>query len=229
MRRNNTDPDKLSPVRSESLKILFEDNHLIAVYKFPGQTIQPTRGKPLSLEEQVKDFIRQRDKKPGDVFLGVIHRLDMPVSGIVLFAKTSKALSRMNKLFHDRQVRKIYHAEVEHCPEKKQDTLTHWLRRSEQEKFSKAYLQETPGTEKAVLSYAVIRKLKSGCLLQVELHTGRKHQIRAQLSAIGCPIKGDVKYRASQPYPDRSINLCAVELSFVHPVKQETITIKTNE
>lgn len=230
MKKNSTDAYDLEGFYPHSKRIqpqiLFEDNHLLAAYKLPGQTVQPEPGKPSSLEEQIKTLIKLRDKKPGEVFLGVIHRLDMPVSGIVLFAKTSKALIRMNKLFHDHHVQKIYEAEVEHCPSADKDTITHWLKRNDKLKLTKAYVHETPDADKAMLTYTVLRKTKSGCLLRIELHTGRKHQIRAQLSAIGCPIKGDVKYKASHPNPDRSISLCAVELSFLHPVKQEPILIK---
>lgn len=230
MKKSNTDrPDQndlFHKGNSGQPQILFEDNHLLAAFKLPGQTVQPEPGKPPSLEEQIKTLIKERDKKPGDVFLGVIHRLDMPVSGIVLFAKTSKALIRMNKLFHDHQVQKIYEAEVEHCPPKNQDTITHWLKRNDKLKLTKAYVHETPGADNAMLTYTVLKKNKNGCLLRIELHTGRKHQIRAQLSAIGCPIKGDIKYRATQPNSNRSINLCAVELSFLHPVKGERVEIR---
>jgi 23S rRNA pseudouridine1911/1915/1917 synthase len=209
-------------------EILFEDNHLMAVYKNSGQSVQPEPGKPLSLEEEVKRFIKTRDNKPGDVFLGVIHRLDMPVTGIVLFAKTSKALVRMNQLFQKREVSKIYHALVEHHPPKSTDLITHWLRRDDKRHMTKAFSSEVTNAEKAQLKYEIIESKGNGSLLRIELLTGRKHQIRAQLSAIGCPIKGDVKYGASKPNADFGISLSAVELSFEHPVKNEPVHIKSN-
>lgn len=206
-------------------EILFEDNHLIAVYKNSGQTVQPEPGKPLSLEEEVKAFIKVRDSKPGDVFLGVIHRLDMPVSGIVLFAKTSKALVRMNQIFQKREVKKIYQALVEHHPPYSSDLITHWLRRDDKRHMTKAFSSEVTNAEKAQLKYEMIESKGNHCLLKIELLTGRKHQIRAQLSAVGCPIKGDVKYGASKPNSDYGISLSAVELSFIHPVKNEPVLI----
>jgi 23S rRNA pseudouridine1911/1915/1917 synthase len=208
-----------------SMRIFFEDNHLIAVEKRAGQTVQPEPGKPKSLEEEVKAFIKKRDEKPGDVFLGVIHRLDMPVSGIVLFAKTSKALVRMNEIFQKREVKKIYEAWVEHQPPKAEDLITHWLKRDDQRKFTKAFTSENKNADKAQLIYSVVEKKGKQALVKVELLTGRKHQIRAQLSAIGCPIVGDVKYGASKPNADMSISLRAVELHFVHPVKKEAVDI----
>lgn len=206
--------------------IVFEDNHLIAAIKKPGQTVQPEPGKPTSLEEEVKMYIKSKYEKPGEVFLGVIHRLDMPVSGIVLFARTSKALARMNEQFQKRQVRKIYEAIVEHIPPHEKELITHWLKRDEQRNFTKAFISETKGADKAQLTYEVINIEGKKTNVRIELHTGRKHQIRAQLSAIGCPIVGDVKYGAAAALPDQSISLKAVELGFVHPVTKEGIIIK---
>jgi 23S rRNA pseudouridine1911/1915/1917 synthase len=206
--------------------IVFEDNHLIAAIKKPGQTVQPEPGKPTSLEEEVKTYIKSKYEKPGEVFLGVIHRLDMPVSGIVLFARTSKALARMNEQFQKRQVRKIYEAIVEHIPPHEKELITHWLKRDEQRNFTKAFISETKGADKAQLTYEVINIEGKKTNVRIELHTGRKHQIRAQLSAIGCPIVGDVKYGAAAALPDQSISLKAVELGFVHPVTKEGIIIK---
>lgn len=206
--------------------IVFEDNHLIAAIKKPGQTVQPEPGKPTSLEEEVKTYIKSKYEKPGEVFLGVIHRLDMPVSGIVLFARTSKALARMNEQFQKRQVRKIYEAIVEHIPPHEKELITHWLKRDEQRNFTKAFISETKGADKAQLTYEVINVEGKKTNVRIELHTGRKHQIRAQLSAIGCPIVGDVKYGAAAALPDQSISLKAVELGFVHPVTKEGIIIK---
>jgi 23S rRNA pseudouridine1911/1915/1917 synthase len=206
--------------------IVFEDNHLIAAIKRAGQTVQPESGKPTSLEDEVKGYIKNKYHKPGEVFLGVIHRLDMPVSGIVLFARTSKALVRMNEQFQKREVQKIYEAIVEHTPLHDKELITHWLKRDEQRNFTKAFISETKGADKAQLTYEVIKKEGKTTTLRIELHTGRKHQIRAQLSAIGCPIVGDVKYGASTALPDQSISLKAVELGFVHPVTKEQIIIK---
>lgn len=211
---------------SVKLIVLFEDNHLIAVLKRAGQTVQPEPGKPTSLEEEVKQYIKEKYDKPGDVFLGVIHRLDMPVSGIVLFARTSKALTRMNEMFQKREVSKLYEAWVEHTPPAESDLITHWLKRDDSKKFSKAFMGETRGADKAMLRYTTLSKKGNQTLLRIELLTGRKHQIRAQLSAIGCPIVGDVKYGASAPNPDKSISLKAVELAFTHPVTKEKVLIK---
>lgn len=209
-------------------RILYEDNHLIAVYKRAGQTVQPEPGKPLSLEEEVKAYIKQKYNKPGDVFLGVIHRLDMPVQGIVLFARTSKSLTRMNEQFQKREVQKVYEAWVEHAPPHTADLITHWLKRDDKRKFTKAFVSETSGADVARLRYTVVEKKGALTLLRVELLTGRKHQIRAQLSAIGCPIAGDVKYGAKTLRTDGSIALTAVELGFTHPVTAEKIQITAN-
>ena len=213
-------------IESSNQQIIYEDNHLIAALKKSGQTVQPEPGKPMSLEDEVKSYIKEKYNKPGAVFLGVIHRLDMPVRGIVLFAKTSKALVRMNEIFQKREVKKIYHAWVEHHPPKKSETITHWLKRDEKKNFTKAFVTETKGSDLAQLIYDVIESKSNRTLLEIELLTGRKHQIRAQLSAIGCPIIGDVKYGASKPNADQSITLEAVKLSFVHPIKNEPVVIK---
>jgi 23S rRNA pseudouridine1911/1915/1917 synthase len=209
------------------VQILFEDNHLIAAFKKSGQTVQPEPGKPISLEEEVKSYIKEKYQKEGAVFLGVIHRLDMPVSGVVLFARTSKALARMNEKFHDREVSKIYEAWVENSPKLQEDTLTNFLKRDENKNFTKAFSSEVKGALKAQLRYSVLKKQGNKTLLRIELLTGRKHQIRAQLSAMGCPIVGDYKYGASSALKDGFIVLQSCELSFQHPVKEEAITIKT--
>lgn len=193
--------------------------------KRAGQTVQPEPGKPESLEEQVKQYIKTKYEKPGEVFLGVIHRLDMPVSGVVLFARTSKSLTRMNELFRKRDVSKIYIAKVEGKPPKKTDTITHYLLRDEQKNITRAYEKEVEGSEKAMLTYEVTRPEAAYTLLKVNLHTGRKHQIRVQLAAMGCPIAGDVKYGASKAYADGAISLHAWELSFEHPVTKKRIKI----
>lgn len=208
-----------------TLQVLFEDNHLIAVVKQPGQTVQPEPGKPTSLEEEVKAYIKEKYNKPGDVFLGVIHRLDMPVSGIVLFARTSKALTRMNDLFKNRKIEKIYEAKVEGKPLHQTDTLTHFLVRDEKKNFTRAHIKPVPNAEKAMLSFDVKYQNNNNSILRIKLLTGRKHQIRAQLGAINCPIVGDVKYGASKANDDTSIALTAVELSFEHPVTKVPVKI----
>ncbi len=210
---------------SQHPHILYEDNHLIAACKRAGQTVQPEPNKPASLEEEVKLYIKKKYNKTGEVFLGVIHRLDMPVSGIVLFARTSKALARMNEQFQKREVSKIYEAWVEHTPPATTDLITHWLKRDDKKNFTKAFISETKGADKAMLRYTLLEKQNNKSLLRIELLTGRKHQIRAQLSAIGCPIVGDVKYGASKANQDGSISLRAVELSFTHPVTKENVLI----
>ena len=216
-------------MREHPVRILYEDNHLVAAYKKPGQTVQPEPGKPESLEEQVKQYIKTTYDKPGDVFLGVIHRIDMPVSGIVLFAKTSKALARMNEIFQKREVSKIYEAEVEGHPEKQQELITHFLKRDEKKNYTKAFVSEAKDAYRSQLEYIVTERKKQSSILRITLLTGRKHQIRAQLSAIGFPIVGDVKYGASKPLPDQSIRLSAVELSFMHPVKKEPVVIRLSQ
>ncbi|MBP9689151.1 MAG: RluA family pseudouridine synthase [Bacteroidia bacterium] len=208
-----------------SLQVLFEDNHLIAVAKKSGQTVQPEPNKPISLEEDVKAYIKHKYNKPGDVFLGVIHRLDMPVTGIVLFAKTSKALVRMNDLFKNRKVEKYYEAKVEGKPLYETDTLIHFLVRNENKNITQAHLRPVPNAEKATLSFEIKYVNNNNCILRIKLLTGRKHQIRAQLGAINCPIVGDVKYGASKPNPDGSISLAAVELAFEHPVTKAPVKI----
>jgi len=206
--------------------ILYEDNHLIAVNKRAGQPVQPEQGKPVSVEEEVKQYIKVSKNKPGDVFLGVIHRLDMPVSGIVLLAKTSKALVRMNDAFQKRDVEKIYTAFVNGIPSPSHAILTHYLVRDDQRRITKAHDKEIKGSQKAQLEYEVIETKGKNALLKITLHTGRKHQIRAQLSKIGHPIVGDVKYQAPKPLSDESIALRATYLSFVHPVTKEKVVIE---
>jgi 23S rRNA pseudouridine1911/1915/1917 synthase len=209
------------------MKILYEDNHLIAVHKQPGQSVQPEEGKPTSLEDEVKQYIKVSKQKPGDVFLGVIHRLDMPVSGIVLFAKTSKALVRMNELFKQRYVQKIYTAQVVKVPTQHKALLTHYLVRDDSKRITKAHIKEVPNSQKAQLEYEVISTQGQTATLKVTLHTGRKHQIRAQLAKEGFPIVGDVKYGAPKPLNNGAIALCATLLSFTHPVSKEEVVIET--
>jgi len=208
-----------------NLQVLFEDNHIIVVNKRPGDIVQgdKTGDKPLS--EVVKSYLKEKYNKPGNVYLGVVHRLDRPTSGIVLFAKTSKALPRLNKLFQEKEAQKTYWAIVKNAPPKKSDTLIHFLKRNPKQNKSYAHIKEVPESKKAILEYRLLKKLDNYFLLEVDLHTGRHHQIRSQLSAIGSPIKGDLKYGFDRSNKDASIHLHARELKFIHPVKKEEIHI----
>jgi 23S rRNA pseudouridine1911/1915/1917 synthase len=209
----------------DNLQILHEDNHLIVVNKRVGDIVQgdKTGDKPLS--EVVKEYIKEKYNKPGEVFLGVVHRLDRPTTGIVAFARTSKALSRMNELFSNRETQKTYWAIVKNKPEKPQDKLVHYLKRNEKNNTSKAHLKEVPDSKLASLDYQIIKELNNYTALEIELHTGRHHQIRAQLSAIGSPIKGDLKYGFDRSNPDGGIHLHARKLNFIHPVSKENVSI----
>ncbi|MBC7606068.1 MAG: RNA pseudouridine synthase [Burkholderiales bacterium] len=208
-----------------NLHIVYEDNHLIVVNKRVGDIVQgdKTGDKPLS--EVVKEYIKEKYNKPAEVFLGVVHRLDRPTTGIVVFTKTSKALARMNELFSNRETQKTYWAIVKKKPEKEQDELIHFLKRNEKNNTSKAYLKEVPESKCARLEYKVIQQLQHFFALEVILHTGRHHQIRAQLAAIGSPIKGDLKYGAERSNPDGGIHLHARKLVFVHPVSKDILII----
>jgi len=208
-----------------NLQVLFEDNHIIVVNKRPGDIVQgdKTGDKPLS--EVVKSYLKEKYNKPGNVYLGVVHRLDRPTSGIVLFAKTSKALPRLNKLFQEKAAQKTYWAIVKNAPPKKSDTLIHFLKRNPKQNKSYAHIKEVPESKKAILEYRLLKKLDNYFLLEIDLHTGRHHQIRSQLSAIGSPIKGDLKYGFDRSNKDASIHLHARALKFIHPVKKEEIHI----
>jgi len=208
-----------------NLQILHEDNHIIVVNKRVGDIVQgdKTGDKPLS--EVVKEYIKEKYNKPGDVFLGVVHRLDRPTTGIVAFAKTSKALERLNTMFSTRETKKTYWAIVKNQPPKTEDTLTHFLKRNPKNNTSKAHLKEVPESKKAILDYKIIQKLDNYYVLEINLHTGRHHQIRAQLTAIGCPIKGDLKYGFDRSNQDGGIHLHARKLAFIHPVSKENIEI----
>jgi len=208
-----------------NLQVLFEDNHIIVVNKRPGDIVQgdKTGDKPLS--EVVKSYLKEKYNKPGDAYLGVVHRLDRPTSGIVLFSKTSKALPRLNKLFQKKEAQKTYWAIVKNAPPKKSNTLVHFLKRNPKQNKSYAHIKEVPDSKEAILDYRMLKELDNYFLLEVDLHTGRHHQIRSQLSAIGSPIKGDLKYGFDRSNKDASIHLHARELKFIHPVKKEEIHI----
>ena len=205
------------------MKVAYEDNHIIIVDKCSGEIVQgdKTGDKPLS--ETVKEYIKQKYNKPGNVFLGVVHRLDRPVSGLVVFAKTSKALSRFNDMFRTGDVHKTYWAIVKRRDIAMEGTLTDWLTRNERQNKSYAHEREVPGAKKAVLKYKVRAVADNYMLIEVTLLTGRHHQIRCQLAHMGCPIKGDLKYGAPRSNPDGSISLLSRRVEFVHPVSKENI------
>lgn len=208
-------------------EIIYEDNHLIAVSKRAGDIVQGDKTGDVPLCDMVKTFLREKYSKPGEAWLGVVHRLDRPVSGVVLFAKTSKALPRLNKMFAEHKgVRKTYLAIVASRPPETEGTLTHWLTRNEQKNIARAYDREVPGSKKAVLHYRLVAASERYFLLEVELQTGRHHQIRCQLAKIGCPIRGDLKYGAPRSNPDGSISLHAWRLELEHPVSHLPITIE---
>ena len=208
-----------------NLQVLYEDNYIIVINKRPGDIVQgdKTGDKPLS--EVVKEYIAEKYNKPGNVYLGVVHRLDRPTSGIVVFARTSKALPRLNKLFAQKEAKKTYWAVVKTAPPKMTDTLIHWLKRNPKQNKSYAHNKEVPDSKKAILDYNVLKKLDNYTLLEIDLHTGRHHQIRAQLSAIGSVIKGDLKYGADRSNKDGSIHLHSRALNLMHPVKKEELII----
>jgi 23S rRNA pseudouridine1911/1915/1917 synthase len=207
------------------LQLLYEDNHLVAVNKRVGELVQGDRSGDPCLADAVKVYIKQTYGKRGNVFLGVVHRLDRPTSGVVLFARTSKALKRLNALFRENRVRKLYWGVVQDTPPKRSDTLIHYLIRNPTK--NKSYLRTSPaaGAKEARLSYRWILSVARYHLLEIDLHTGRHHQIRAQLSAIGCPIKGDLKYGFPRSNPGGGIHLHARELGLVHPVRKVPLVI----
>jgi len=207
------------------MNVLYEDNHIIIINKRAGEIVQgdKTGDKPLS--EIVKEYLKEKYNKPGNVFCGVTHRLDRPTSGVVVFAKTSKALSRLNEMFRNDSVEKLYWAIVKNRPLRTVDVLIHYLIKNEKNNKSTAYNTEKPQAKKAVLHYKLISTSQNYNLLEVDLETGRHHQIRCQLSKIGCPIKGDLKYGADRSNPDGSISLHARYISFIHPVSKIKIEI----
>ncbi|MEP5254630.1 MAG: RluA family pseudouridine synthase [Winogradskyella arenosi] len=208
-----------------NLQVIYEDNHIIVVNKRAGDIVQGDRTGDKPLSEVVKSYLKEKYKKEGNVYLGVVHRLDRPTTGIVMFAKTSKALPRLNKLFAEKTAKKTYWALVKNAPTQPEGTLVNWLKKNPKNNKSTAYSKEVNGSKKAILHYKLKQTLDNFYLLEIDLETGRHHQIRTQLAAIGCPIKGDLKYGFDRSNKDASISLHARTLSFVHPVKKEDIFI----
>lgn len=208
------------------MNVVYEDNHIIIVNKQGGEIVQGDKTGDTPLSDIVKQYIKEKYNKPGNVFLGVVHRLDRPVSGLVVFAKTSKALSRLNEMFRTGDVHKTYWAIVKKNDIAPEATLTDWLTRNERQNKSYAHNREVPGAKKAVLSYKVRSMSDNYMLLEVRLMTGRHHQIRCQLAHMGCPIKGDLKYGSPRSNPDGSISLMSRRVEFVHPVSKETIAVE---
>lgn len=205
---------------------LYEDNHIIIVYKECGEIVQGDKTGDTPLSESVKHWLKEKYAKPGNVFLGVVHRLDRPVAGIVVFAKTSKALKRLNDMFRKGEVSKTYWAIVQKAPEKKEETLINWLVRNEKQNKSYAHENEVPNSKKAILHYKVLGSSDHYTLLEINLQTGRHHQIRCQLAHMGCTIKGDLKYGARRSNPDGGISLLARRIEFVHPVSHDKIMVE---
>lgn len=208
------------------MQVIYEDNHIIVVAKRSGEIVQGDKSGDRPLTEDVKAYLKEKYAKPGLVFLGVVHRLDRPVSGLVAFARTSKALSRLNEMFRNGSIHKTYWALVQTPPPAEEGELIHWLTRNERQNKSYAYRNEVPGSKKAVLRYRVIGQTDRYTLLEIQLLTGRHHQIRCQLAAMGCPIRGDLKYGAPRSNPDGSISLLARSIEFVHPVSKEIIRLE---
>ena len=206
-------------------QILFEDNHLLVLNKRPGDLIQGDKTGDTPLSELAKRYIKEKYSKPGNVYLGIPHRLDRPTSGIVVFTKTSKALSRLNALFASREIKKVYWAVVDQSPKLEKATLEHYLIRNRKQNKSYAHNQKISNSKLGILHYEIIKELDNYTLLEIDLETGRHHQIRAQLSAIGASIKGDLKYGAKRSNPDGSIHLHARELHFTHPVTKEHLKL----
>jgi 23S rRNA pseudouridine1911/1915/1917 synthase len=206
-------------------EILYEDNHIIAVYKRSSDLSQGDKTGDISLDTEVKKYIAEKYKKSGDVFLGVVHRLDRPVSGVILFGRTSKALERLNEMFRTKQIKKIYFAIVKERPPADEATITHFLKKNEKQNKSYVYDYEVKRSKEASLTYRLKGRSEKYYLLEVELHSGRHHQIRAQLAKIGCPVKGDLKYGFPRSNEDGGISLFARKLEFIHPVKKEPVSI----
>ncbi len=214
-----------SGLQPEATDVLYEDNHLLIVNKPAGMLVQGDKTGDVPLVEHGKVYLKQKYHKPGDVFLGVVHRLDRPVSGVVVLARTSKALARMNKLFQEKQVTKTYWALVDKEPPQASDTLSHWLTKNPQKNRATAHRRQVPHSKSAILTYRLLIHRAPLYLLEVTPQTGRPHQIRVQLASVGCPIRGDLKYGATKANDNASISLHARALSFVHPVKREPLRV----
>ena len=210
---------------SRNLDILFEDNHLIIINKKPGDIVQKDKTNDISLLEIVKEYLKRKYNKPGNVYLGLIHRIDRPTSGLVMFAKTSKALSRMNNMLKGKMIDKTYWAITKNKPKKESSQLVHWLKKNEKKNKSTHFSRETKNAKKAILDYRIIKELENYFLLEIIMGSGRHHQIRCQLQAIGCPIKGDLKYGAKRSNSDGSIDLHAKHLKFIHPVTKKEVNL----
>ena len=210
----------------DNLQVLYEDNHLIIINKRAGDLVQGDKTLDTPLSEIVKEYIKETYHKPGNVFLGVPHRLDRPTTGIVIFTRTSKALERLNAMLREKRIQKTYWAIVKQTPKNEKDTLVHFLRKNARNNRSSVFRNEIAGSKKGILHYRLLKKLDRYFLLEIDLETGRHHQIRAQLSFIGCPIKGDLKYGFPRSNSDGSIHLHAREISFIHPVSKEKIHLK---
>ncbi len=208
------------------MTVVYEDNHIIVVNKTASEIVQGDKTGDTPLSETVKQYLKEKYNKPGNVYIGVAHRLDRPVSGLVVFAKTSKALTRLNEMFKNSEVKKTYWAVVKNTPRETEGVLTHFLTRNQQQNKSYAYDKEVPNSKKAILHYKLIGKSQNYNLLEVDLKTGRHHQIRCQLAKMGCPIKGDLKYGSPRSNPDGSICLHARRVSFIHPVSKEKIELE---
>ncbi|WP_080903963.1 RluA family pseudouridine synthase [Parabacteroides sp. Marseille-P3160] len=208
------------------MEVIYEDNHLVAVNKNCHEIVQGDKSGDKPLSEMLKAWLKEKYAKPGNVFIGVVHRLDRPVTGLVLFAKTSKALPRLNEMFRTGEIKKTYWAIVRNRPPKEEDTLVHWLVRNEKQNKSYAHDTECPGAQQAILHYKLIARSTNYYLLEIDLKTGRHHQIRCQLAQIGCPIKGDLKYGAERSNPDGGISLHARSAEFIHPVSKLPLRIE---
>lgn len=207
------------------MQVIYEDNHIIIVSKASGEIVQGDKTGDEPLSETVKQYIKEKYQKPGNVFLGVVHRLDRPVSGLVIFAKTSKSLSRLCNMFRDGDIHKTYWALTKNRPAREEGTITSWLVRNEKQNKTYSYDHEVKNSKKAILKYKVIGQTDNYTLIEVNLLTGRHHQIRCQLASIGCPIKGDLKYGSPRSNPDGSISLLSHRVQFVHPVSKESIDV----
>lgn len=215
----------LNMTTSRPLQVLFEDNHLIIVNKYSGDIVQSDKTGDIPLVDKVKEYIREKYKKPGEVFLGIPHRIDRPTTGIVIFCRNSRSLERMNLMFKDKSIKKTYWAIVKNKPPLESGKLVHYMKRNEQQNKSYASDLEKPGAQRAELDYKIIAQSDRYYLLEIDLQTGRHHQIRAQLSRIGSPIKGDLKYGYERSNEDASISLHARKVEFLHPSKKEPVTV----